>query len=590
MLDSDEEASESAASGDDKQQAAVVKRVLFDRLNSYPQKKVMTFSKHTHSFAFRVQYAELETFMDERQVRIMGASSELAQVRLTDVEDVFGKHADDARNGIKVHFRMDNSGILHVDTVDVTFEKRKATATASGDKATTDEPSTLSKIGDTISSFFTGSSSSKTTPNDDEKVSTDETADKSSTESDADETTTPSTTTTTTPASTDDADKAETITPPPTASTPAPTANDTTTSSSTPKTAKAGSAKAAAAAANATASVKVERIAFESVDVDLVALEASRVAETRARLVAIKEKETEKRKRSVAINSLEAYIFDTRDKMDADEFVKCSTPGEREAIRGQLDEADMWLGEADDSVATKEFKDKLAALKAATKEPYFRMAEKRTRPKKLDELRDLLNAKSGEFLKSARNFTGPELAITQSDFDELEKMINTTKEWLAKAVKEQAKLSDSDSPKLLTSELADKADAIRREMSYLQGKITNYKRQVLKKLEKEKLKKAKEAAAAKEAAKKAKAKSEADEADDQANAKETTPADKQSVATEEPNVDNNNNNNNNGSDRSPDEDMFDSPSDSTTPAAPPSASDDEAEPAATTTKGAVFRF
>lgn len=49
----------------------------------------------------------------------------ISQVRLTGVKEVFEKHAGEESKGIKVHFRLDDSGILRVDKVDITFEKKQ---------------------------------------------------------------------------------------------------------------------------------------------------------------------------------------------------------------------------------------------------------------------------------------------------------------------------------------------------------------------------------------------------------------------------------------------------------------------------------
>ncbi len=45
-------------------ESGMVRRVLFDTLNLYPQKKVMTFSRHTADFGFSVNYGDL-AFLDE---------------------------------------------------------------------------------------------------------------------------------------------------------------------------------------------------------------------------------------------------------------------------------------------------------------------------------------------------------------------------------------------------------------------------------------------------------------------------------------------------------------------------------------------
>ena len=42
----------------------LVKRLLFGRMNPFPQKKVMTFSKHNKDFSFTVTYGDL-SFLDE---------------------------------------------------------------------------------------------------------------------------------------------------------------------------------------------------------------------------------------------------------------------------------------------------------------------------------------------------------------------------------------------------------------------------------------------------------------------------------------------------------------------------------------------
>jgi len=44
-----------------------VKRTLFSRLNPFPQKKVMTFNKHTDDFNFNVNYGDV-TFLSQSEL------------------------------------------------------------------------------------------------------------------------------------------------------------------------------------------------------------------------------------------------------------------------------------------------------------------------------------------------------------------------------------------------------------------------------------------------------------------------------------------------------------------------------------------
>jgi len=130
--------------------ARVVKRTLFGRSQSFPQKKVMTFNKHVKDFGFEVNYADL-SFLTESQLKELGPTS-LQSVSLVGVEDAYSKHGEGTEaKGVKAHFRMDNSGLLYLDKVECQFEKEA------------DEESTLSKIGNTISNLFGGSKSDEST-------------------------------------------------------------------------------------------------------------------------------------------------------------------------------------------------------------------------------------------------------------------------------------------------------------------------------------------------------------------------------------------------------------------------------------------
>ena len=46
-----------------------VKRTLFGRSNPYPQKKVMTFNRHTDDFTFSAGYNDLETLLNEEDLK-----------------------------------------------------------------------------------------------------------------------------------------------------------------------------------------------------------------------------------------------------------------------------------------------------------------------------------------------------------------------------------------------------------------------------------------------------------------------------------------------------------------------------------------
>jgi hypoxia up-regulated 1 len=217
-----------------------------------------------------------------------------------------------------------------------------------------------------------------------------------------------------------------------------------------------------------------EEIKFEQVYVDFIDLTENRLNEFRTKLNTLKEKEREIRKRAAALNSLETFIFDFKDKITQDEFIKCSTESERETLSKKLDEADAWMSDSDDSVETKAFTEKLNDLKSTAKSILFRIKEKKLRPKRLEELKDVLN-RSVEFLNNSKNLTGTDLPLTETEWNTLDKLINSTKDWRVKMLNEQAKVAENEDPKLLSSDIQEKIDALKREVNYLVSKIKYFR-------------------------------------------------------------------------------------------------------------------
>ena len=71
----------------------MVRRVLFTRHNSYPQKKVLTFPKHRKDFGVRVNYGDV-AFLDDAQQRMLGEKA-LFTVNLNGVDKAIEKHDGD---------------------------------------------------------------------------------------------------------------------------------------------------------------------------------------------------------------------------------------------------------------------------------------------------------------------------------------------------------------------------------------------------------------------------------------------------------------------------------------------------------------
>lgn len=129
-----------------------VVRTLFGPMNTYPQKKVITFNKHKQDFEFNVNYADLD-YLGANEIANIGTLN-ISKVQLTNVSKLFEEKIKDGieSKGIKAHFALDDSGIFSLVNVELLLEK---TVDSTQEEAK-EEEGTFSKLGSTISKLFGG--------------------------------------------------------------------------------------------------------------------------------------------------------------------------------------------------------------------------------------------------------------------------------------------------------------------------------------------------------------------------------------------------------------------------------------------------
>uniref|UniRef100_A0A8C7KL67 Hypoxia up-regulated protein 1 n=1 Tax=Oncorhynchus kisutch TaxID=8019 RepID=A0A8C7KL67_ONCKI len=331
------------------------KRILFQRMAPYPQRKVITFNRYTDDFAFDINYGDL-SFLGQNDLSVFG-SLNLTTVQLSGVSSSFQKHMDAESKGIKAHFNMDESGMLLLDRVESVFE------TIVEEK---DEESTLTKLGNTISSLFGGGSSE---PN-----------------------------------------------------------------------------------ANVTEPVQV---ILSSVPILM--------------LQDLTDRDLEKQEREKTLNSLEAFIFETQDKMYQEEYQAVVSEEEKETITTKLSEASAWMDEDGYSAVTKELREKLQELRKLCKAMFFRVEERRKWPDHLAALESMLNH-SSFFLRSVKLTPEDDQIFTEVELKTLDRVINETITWKNDTVAEQEKRSPTERPVLLSKDIESKLSLLDREVHYLLNK------------------------------------------------------------------------------------------------------------------------
>ncbi|XP_038635125.1 hypoxia up-regulated protein 1 isoform X1 [Scyliorhinus canicula] len=450
------------------------KRVLFQRMSPYPQRKVITFNRYTDDFEFFVNYGDLN-FLSESGLSIFG-SLNLSTVQLSGVGSSFQKHSDSESKGIKAHFNMDESGILALDRVESVFEKVQ--------DEEPEEESTLTKLGNTISSLFGGGNSETDGKENLTESVQDEEEVMSKTEQDGQEEPetpkekeTPKEEESSQPEEQGkaefDGEKAD-----------QPETREGQAKTEKPETLDknaddVGKEEAKDPELNKTEEVKKpqgpKRVKIsENVTVvleiqDLPDISQEQMTLSQKKLQDLADRDFQKHEHEKMANSLEAFIFETQDKLYQDEYQAVSTQDEREQISTKLSEVSNWLDEDGYAAATQELKVKLSELRKMCKELFFKVEERRKWPDRLATLDSMLNH-STIFLKGARLIPEADQIFTEVELSTLEKVITETTTWKNETVKAQNKLPSTQKPILLSKDIEAKLTLLDREVKYLLNK------------------------------------------------------------------------------------------------------------------------
>ncbi|KAI7793813.1 hypoxia up-regulated protein 1 [Triplophysa rosa] len=429
------------------------KRILFQRMAPYPQRKVITFNRYTDDFVFYVNYGDL-SFLSEEDMKVFG-SQNLTTVKLSGVGSSFEKHSDAESKGIKAHFNMDESGVLLLDRVESVFE------TIVEEK---EEESTLTKLGNTISSLFGGGSADTNQNITEPATDEEEVTGKDQEQSEKQEESEPE------KSEAEEGKDGE------------PQADEQKENNTETQGEKEGEKaedksdgekpeeKEADQKAKPQKKSKVsEDITVELEVKDILDPSPEDMEVSKKKLQDLTDRDLEKHEREKTLNSLEAFIFETQDKLYQDEYQAVVTEEDREQISGKLSETSNWMDEEGYAAGTKELKEKLSELKKLCKSMFFRVEERKKWPDRLAALDSMLNH-STFFLKSVKGIPEDDQIFTDVELKTLERVINETTTWKNETVTAQEKLSPTEKPVLLSKDIEAKLSLLDREVNYLLNK------------------------------------------------------------------------------------------------------------------------
>uniref|UniRef100_A0A914VZ10 Hypoxia up-regulated protein 1 n=1 Tax=Plectus sambesii TaxID=2011161 RepID=A0A914VZ10_9BILA len=433
----------------------IIHRVIYGHKAPYPAKKMLTFAKHTKDFEFALNYGDLK-FMSAEQLSHFGELN-ISRVDLTGIAEAIAANEGEGVEfkGVKAHFRLDDSGIIHVEATEVVIER-----------PVKEEESAFASIAGKISGFFSGKEAEKDGEDKDKKDEKQPAEGEEKKEEKVEK---------------EEAKKEETD---------APTREDKKEDADKDKKDKkkkkdkkeekssksddSPKADNTTETANKTVEVKPQTVKVplkvEESSMDIVNMTDSERKAARKRLSDFDNAEAEKAKREGAQNALEAFVYDMGDKLEQEEYQSLSTEEEREEINKQLNIVREWMdGETGPDTKTEEFEERLKTLKTATKEVFYRRDQATDRPRAVEAITQMLNH-SSTFLRGIRNLTADLQIFTETEMNVLEKLVNESQAWWDEKREEQEKLKGHEKPAYTITDVAEKVKALDREMKYLLNK------------------------------------------------------------------------------------------------------------------------
>ncbi|KAJ7523587.1 hypothetical protein O6H91_18G055500 [Diphasiastrum complanatum] len=163
------------------------------------------------------------------------------------------------------------------------------------------------------------------------------------------------------------------------------------------------------------------------------------------RLVDAKKRETAEAK-----NSLESYIYATKDKLDSlEDIEKVSTEELRETLRHEFSEAEDWLYTDGEEASAEAFKERLEALQAIGDPIFSRLKELKERPLAITNARNYLD----DVKTTISEWESQKPWIGEVAKEDLAKEADAIKQWLEQKEIEQAERVGHLEPVITSDEI-----------------------------------------------------------------------------------------------------------------------------------------
>ncbi|KAH6776152.1 heat shock protein 70 family protein [Perilla frutescens var. hirtella] len=175
-------------------------------------------------------------------------------------------------------------------------------------------------------------------------------------------------------------------------------------------------------------------------------------SEAKRKLEALDKKDAERRRTAELKNSLEGYIYSTKDKLESEEFEKISTEQERKSFLEKLSEVEDWLYTDGEDASATEFQERLDTLKSIGDPIFFRHTELTARPAASEHAQRYLT----EIQQIVEGWEKNKSWLPRERIDEVLGGAEKLKSWLSDKEAEQKKTSAFNKPAFTSDEVYDK--------------------------------------------------------------------------------------------------------------------------------------
>lgn len=184
--------------------------------------------------------------------------------------------------------------------------------------------------------------------------------------------------------------------------------------------------------------------------------------EAKAKLEALDKKDAERKRTAELKNSLEGYIYATKEKLETlEDLEKISSNQERQSFIEKLDEVQEWLYTDGEDASATQFQEKLDLLKDIGDPIFFRFNELTARPAACDHARRYLS----ELQQTVNGWETKKAWLPRKRIDEVVGEAEKFKKWLDEKEAEQKKISPSSKPAFTSEEVYEKVLDLQDEVA-----------------------------------------------------------------------------------------------------------------------------